>query len=386
VVCLLLPPTTHHHHSLDKLSRWSCSSCTDHLLDQEAAQYDSVFLTADSYQAAQRAVNALCTLTDQVIARWTGTAAAQQQQQQQQQAADGTVAATAAASSSLSSSPPSSNSFGFAIIRPPGHHAEPHGMGGYCLLNNVATAARYVQSHHHPATRMLGQRILIVDWDVHHGNGTQKIFESDPTVLYFSVHRGGIYPYTSGRANEVGTGDGTGYTVNVMWQAKSMGDDEYLAAFQHILLPLIDQFAPTLVFISAGFDAAVGDLGECCVTPAGFAALTRLIRYQLLLLHQQQQQQKNHHHRSAPILCSLEGGYVRRTLAQCVVAVVEALLEPEEPDWKRHLPVPVPSSSSPSSSASSRSIINNSSIHPQARLDIESTIRSHEGHWKLRTG
>jgi histone deacetylase 6 len=358
------------------------------LLDQEAAQYDSVFLTADSYHAAQRAVNALCTLTDQVIARWTTgtcTAAAQQQQEQQQQAADGTVAATAAASSLSSSPPPSSSSFGFAIIRPPGHHAEPHGMGGYCLLNNVAAAARYVQSHHHPGTRMLGQRILIVDWDVHHGNGTQKIFESDPTVLYFSVHRGGIYPYTSGRPSEVGTGDGTGYTVNVMWQAKSMGDDEYRAAFQQILLPLIDQFDPTLVFISAGFDAAVGDLGECCVTPAGFAALTRLIRYQLLLLHQQQQNHHHHHHhRSVPILCSLEGGYVRHTLAQCVVAVVEALLEPEEPDWKRHLPVPLPSSAS----SSSRSIMNSTrnSIHPQARLDIESTIRSHEGHWKLRTG
>jgi acetoin utilization deacetylase AcuC-like enzyme len=219
---------------------------------------------------------------------------------------------------------------------------------------------------------------------VHHGNGTQQIFETDPTVLYFSIHRANIYPSfgsdAAGRASDIGIGDGRGYTVNCPWRTKGMGDDEYICAVQHLLLPIIDQFQPTLVFISAGFDAAEGDLGECCVTPQGFATLTRLIRHQLLLSSSQQQQDgrddrdRTTTNTTVPILCALEGGYVRSMLAQCVVAVVEALLE-DEHDLQRRLP---PSSSS---CGSSQPLIDR--IAPQARLDIESTIRNHQGHWQL---
>ena len=127
---------------------------------------------------------------------------------------------------------------GFAIIRPPGHHAEPGMAGGYCLINNVAVAAAYARAKLQEHV----QKVLIVDWDVHHGNGTQSVFLNDASVLFFSVHlfeRGVFYPST-GSPDTVGLGDGKGYTVNVGWSHKGMGDDEYFAVWKTVRM---DRFA-----------------------------------------------------------------------------------------------------------------------------------------------
>ena len=156
---------------------------------------------------------------------------------------------------------------GFAIIRPPGHHAEIDKAMGFCFFNNVAVAARLAQ-------RKLGvKRVLIVDWDVHHGNGTQDIFKDDPSVLYISLHRydnGKFYPGgDEPAATSVGIGAGEGTSVNIPWngvQSAPPGDIEYLSAFIHIINPIAREFAPDLVMVSAGFDCAVGDMGGCNVT------------------------------------------------------------------------------------------------------------------------
>ena len=158
----------------------------------------------------------------------------------------------------------------FALVRPPGHHAEKAEAKGFCLFNNIAVGARFAQES-------LGiGRILIVDWDLHHGNGTQHSFEEDPTILYFSTHQFPYYPGT-GAYSEVGTGKGRGFTVNVPL-TMGYGDAEYVAVFQRVLKPMALEFKPELILVSAGFDIYIGDpLGGMNVTPRGFAALTRTI-------------------------------------------------------------------------------------------------------------
>jgi histone deacetylase 6 len=158
---------------------------------------------------------------------------------------------------------------GFALLRPPGHHAEAGRAMGFCLFNNVAVAAQ--------AARRSGvRRIAIVDWDLHHGNGTQHCFEEDPEILYFSTHQYPFYPGT-GAIGEVGRGRGRGRTVNVAWPA-GMGDAEYLAAFDRVLLPIASAFEPELVLVSCGFDAAAGDLlGGMRLSAAGYAAMTQRV-------------------------------------------------------------------------------------------------------------
>lgn len=204
---------------LDKLS--NCN-CTDKL-DREAEQYKSIYFTKDSVAEAKTAATSLCRLVTQVV--------------------EGDL------------------DNGFAVIRPPGHHAEPGIASGYCVINNVAVAAAY-------AREKLGlEKVLIVDWDVHHGQGTQAIFLKDPHVLYFSAHRwhgGNFFPFLqkSGPTN-VGVDEGEGFNVNVGWSRKGMGDDEYLAVWEMLLLPIAREFQPNLVLVSAGFDAARGDMGKC---------------------------------------------------------------------------------------------------------------------------
>jgi acetoin utilization deacetylase AcuC-like enzyme len=139
---------------------------------------------------------------------------------------------------------------GVALLRPPGHHARPAKAMGFCLLNNVAIAAAHARS------RGL-ERVAVVDWDVHHGNGTQEMFWTDPHVLYVSTHQSPFYPGT-GDADEVGKGGGQGYTVNVPLTAGG-GDAVYASAFERVVLPVVESYAPDLVLVSAGFDASARD-------------------------------------------------------------------------------------------------------------------------------
>lgn len=155
----------------------------------------------------------------------------------------------------------------FALVRPPGHHAEKSRAMGFCLFNNVAIGARYAQKVHHV------ERVLIADWDLHHGNGTQHSFEDDPSVLYFSTHQYPYYP-GSGSFEEIGRGRGAGYTVNVPL-SMGQGDDEYLDIFERILTPIALDYDPDLILVSAGFDTHKDDpLGGMEMTSKGFAALT----------------------------------------------------------------------------------------------------------------
>ncbi|PKU64419.1 histone deacetylase 15 [Dendrobium catenatum] len=195
---------------------------------------------------------------------------------------------------------------GFALVRPPGHHAGIRQAMGFCLHNNAAVAALAAQTAG-------ANKVLIVDWDVHHGNGTQEIFDGNKSVLYVSLHRhenGRFYPGT-GAANEVGVMDGKGYSVNIPWSRGGVGDNDYIFAFQHIVLPVASEFAPDITIISAGFDAARGDpLGGCDVTPAGYAMMTHM----LSSLSQ------------GKLLVILEGGYNLRSISSSATAVIKVLL------------------------------------------------------------
>jgi acetoin utilization deacetylase AcuC-like enzyme len=196
----------------------------------------------------------------------------------------------------------------FCAVRPPGHHAEHDRAMGFCLFNNVAIAARYLQRRYAMA------RVLIVDWDVHHGNGTQHTFEDDPTVLFFSTHQYPFYPGT-GRATETGQGRGAGATINVPMNAGE-GDDTYREVFQKVLLPAADVFQPDFVIVSAGFDAHKDDpLASMGLTDEGYADLTRMV---VSIARR---------HSRGRLLSCLEGGYNLQALAASVERHLLALLD-----------------------------------------------------------
>jgi acetoin utilization deacetylase AcuC-like enzyme len=195
----------------------------------------------------------------------------------------------------------------FAVIRPPGHHALPDRAMGFCLLNHVAIAARYIQKKHGL------RRILIVDWDVHHGNGTQDVFYDDPSVLYFSAHQFPYYP-GSGSAEEQGTGAGLGTTVNVPLPSGS-GDAEILKAFREKLIPAAEAFRPDFVLISSGFDAHEQDpLAQLRITTPGFAAMTQIVAGIA------------ERHAKGRLVSLLEGGYDLKALAQATEAHLRVLM------------------------------------------------------------
>jgi len=196
----------------------------------------------------------------------------------------------------------------FCALRPPGHHASPSRGMGFCVFNNAAIAARYAQTQYGLA------RVLIVDWDVHHGNGTQDIFYEDPSVFFFSVHQHPWYPGT-GLAADRGAGPGTDSTLNVPLDAGA-GRAEVLAAFDEQLLPAMERFRPELVVVSAGFDSRQNDpLGLLTLDDADFADLTRRVTALA------------ERWADGRVVSVLEGGYDPVGLPRAAAAHVAALLE-----------------------------------------------------------
>ncbi|KAJ1101169.1 hypothetical protein NDU88_006241, partial [Pleurodeles waltl] len=207
---------------------------------------------------------------------------------------------------------------GFAVVRPPGHHAEASTAMGFCFFNSVAIAAKYLRD------KLNMGKILIVDLDVHHGNGTQQAFYDDPSILYISIHRydeGNYFP-GSGAPNEVGSGLGEGFNVNIAWTGgldPPMGDIEYISAFRTVVMPIASEFEPDIVLVSAGFDAIEGHeppLGGYKVTPTCFGHLIK----QLLMLA------------NGRVVLALEGGHdisaICDTSETCVNALLGNELEP----------------------------------------------------------
>jgi len=201
--------------------------------------------------------------------------------------------------------------FAFCGLRPPGHHAEASRAMGFCLLNNVAVAAA------HALEEGGVERVLILDWDVHHGNGTEAIFAASDRVLYFSIHQSPLYPGT-GSADYTGEGGGEGYTINLPVPPGS-GSTEFLSLVQHVVGPIARAFGPGLVAISAGYDAHRDDpLADCRVDTDGYADMAATMRKAAAELE-------------APVLVCLEGGYDPNALAASVLATIEALGSEREP-------------------------------------------------------
>lgn len=197
----------------------------------------------------------------------------------------------------------------FCAVRPPGHHAERDQAMGFCYFNNVAIGARHVQERHGFA------RVAIIDWDVHHGNGTQHSFEEDPSVFFFSIHQFGPYFYPgTGAYNEQGKGPGLGYTVNAP-MPPGANDADYLRVFRQVLRPAIDRFQPDFILLSAGFDAHQADpLGELELSTDGFAQLTGEVRSMA------------QDHCQGRLVSLLEGGYDLDATAASVAAHLRVLM------------------------------------------------------------
>lgn len=198
---------------------------------------------------------------------------------------------------------------GMALVRPPGHHSQRSESNGFCLFNNVAIAAEYAKKKYNL------QRILIVDWDIHHGQGIQYIFEEDPSVLYFSWHRYQHQEFwpnlRESEYDAIGKGKGTGFNINVPWNKVGMGNADYIAVFLHVLLPIALEFNPELVLVSSGYDSAIGDPEGCmCATPECFSHLTHFLM-QLA---------------NGKCCVVLEGGYHLRSLSESICMTVKALL------------------------------------------------------------
>ncbi|MDQ2699976.1 MAG: class II histone deacetylase [Actinomycetota bacterium] len=221
----------------------------------------------------------------------------------------------------------------YALTRPPGHHASAGQAMGFCLFNNAAIAVRHAQRQHGL------NRIAIVDWDVHHGNGTQAVFYDDPDVLFISIHQDGLYPEDEGTVGERGAGEGVGATVNVPMPAGS-GDAGYLAAMCEVVLPALGRFDPELIILSSGQDAAASDpLGRMSVTTEGFREMTRaLVEFADTACE-------------GRVVAIQEGGYSVDHMPFCVLATIEALAGLEPAVAGDPIELDVPTSISPAETA-----------------------------------
>jgi acetoin utilization deacetylase AcuC-like enzyme len=255
-------------HSPEYLKRVAATEGRYVALDPDTA------VSPDSYRAALKAAGGLCQLIEEVV---TGKL-----------------------------------DNGYALVRPPGHHAERDRAMGFCLFNNVAVGATF-------ARRKLGlERVAIIDWDLHHGNGTMHSFWEDPSVLYFSTHQYPYYPGT-GALQDIGAGAGKYYTISVPLSG-GMGDGEFRAIFRGLLLPVLEQFSPQLILVSSGYDIYQGDpLGAMDVTESGFGDLM----WELL-----QAAKKSC---SGRLVAVLEGGYHLQGLSGGVACAVRALLGEHRP-------------------------------------------------------
>ncbi len=198
--------------------------------------------------------------------------------------------------------------YGFALIRPPGHHATPGRGMGFCIFNNIALTAKYLHERYDL------QRILIVDFDVHHANGTQEVFYDNKEVLVLSIHQQGLFPF-SGAAEEVGEKEGKGYTINIPVHPQ-FGNSEYTAILGKTLQGVIEQFMPQFILVSAGFDAHIDDsISATAITSDWFATITHILR--------------RHAAESCnnKLLYILEGGYNPESLEQSLFSTIEALLQ-----------------------------------------------------------
>ncbi|XP_060100778.1 polyamine deacetylase HDAC10 [Heteronotia binoei] len=259
-------------HSLDYLQVVKNSQkMSEEELRRVSANYDAVFFHPTTYRCAKLAVGATLQLVDAVMSGTTRN--------------------------------------GMALVRPPGHHSQRNAANGFCVFNNVAIAAKYAQ-------RKYGvQRVLIVDWDVHHGQGIQYIFEEDPSVLYFSWHRFEHQKYwpslRESNYDAVGWGKGEGFNINVPWNKVGMTNSDYLAVFLHVLLPVAFEFDPELVLVSAGYDSGIGDPeGQMSATPECYAHLTHFLM----------------HLAKGKVCVVLEGGYHLRSLSESVCMTIKTLL------------------------------------------------------------
>uniref|UniRef100_A0A2S2P6Q3 Histone deacetylase 6 n=1 Tax=Schizaphis graminum TaxID=13262 RepID=A0A2S2P6Q3_SCHGA len=276
---LLLAHSKEHIDEMSNLYKLSPSE-----LSEKEKCYDSVYLTADTYKVSTLASGCLLQVVDSVLNNESAS--------------------------------------GVAVIRPPGHHAELDIACGFCIFNSVAIAASY-------ALNKYGlKRILILDWDIHFGNGTMRAFSSDPRVLYISIHRyqnAKFFPCSEeGSHKVIGSGSGEGYTINIPWNKNGMGDAEYISVMQNIILPIAYEFCPELVLVSAGFDAAVGDpLGGCKVTPECYGHLTHFLSSLA----------------NGKVILALEGGYNIDAVSYCMTMCTKALLGDPLPPLDLEFPI-----------------------------------------------
>lgn len=263
--------TTHNPSLYDRIHDANC----DKDFDQLERQYNSFYMNEGTFDCALLAAGCVIEITEQVVTRKI--------------------------------------KHGVAIVRPPGHHAEHDSCMGFCVFNNVAVAANVMREKYQM------KRIVILDYDVHHGNATQHMFYDTNEVLYISLHRyddARFYPGSRDAGpNKIGIDKGYGYNINVAWNIKhkKYGDSEYKYAFDHLIIPVLKQYQPELILVSAGFDCALGDpLGGLAVTEKGFSYMT----HQLSSL--------------APTVIALEGGYNIDVISSCMKACVNTLLNHAE--------------------------------------------------------